>query len=626
MNLAAMNAKKVRLILIWVNVGIGVTALFVLLMAGSMVAYGKLYDGVFFPGARVLGVRLDGMKRSEASEAVSKAVDAALQKGLVFKYRGQEVVLPATTLGANADVSRDLISYDIERALDDAFRLGRRDGWFGNAVERMRLRVVPKAAETDVVVDRASITAGLQDLLKKELTPALDAKLVADTSVSPPRIGVEAERTGVTLVADAALDELERQARRLEFRPIDLSDRIMQPALSRSDVEPMASRAEDWLRRPTLSLIHEEDAFPVPTSTLAGWLSVTGTRGDLEVTFDPASFAEDVRTLAEGVEQEAKNGRLVITDGKIESFVSGTQGRTIDVDALRRDILDHWPASSTFALPVIVTQGSLEGEDPERLGIKELLGVGKSNFSGSPPNRRKNIALGAQKVNGTIIMPGEEFSLLTTLGPVDGAHNWLPELVIKGNETKPEYGGGLCQIGTTTFRGAISAGLPIVERRNHSYRVRYYEPAGTDATIYEPKPDFRFRNDTAHAVLINAYLKGDDAFFEFWGTKDGRKATYTGVKEVTSVDDLKPRIYNVTSPPPMKLIETLDLPPGKKKCTESAHAGADAEFTYTVTYPSGEVKEEVFRSHYRPWQAVCLIGVEKLSAPPDATTQEPAVN
>ncbi len=186
---------------------------------------------------------------------------------------------------------------------------------------------------------------------------------------------------------------------------------------------------------------------------------------------------------------------------------------------------------------------------------------------------------------------------METLGAIDGAHGWLPELVIKGNETKPEYGGGLCQIGTTAFRGALNVGLPIVERRNHSYRVRYYEPAGTDATLYDPKPDFRFRNDMAHPVLINAYSSGTKVVFEFWGTKDGRVA-----------DPIKPRIFNIVQPPPMKLIETTDLPPGQKKCTESAHAGATAEFTYTVTYPNGEVKSEVFRSHYRPWQAVCLVG------------------
>jgi hypothetical protein len=67
-------------------------------------------------------------------------------------------------------------------------------------------------------------------------------------------------------------------------------------------------------------------------------------------------------------------------------------------------------------------------------------------------------------------------------------------------------------------------------------------------------------------------------------------------------------------PPPTKLVESLALPVGKKKCTETAHAGADAKFDYTVTYPSGDVKSETFRSHYKPWQAVCLIGVSKLSS------------
>jgi vancomycin resistance protein YoaR len=134
--------------------------------------------------------------------------------------------------------------------------------------------------------------------------------------------------------------------------------------------------------------------------------------------------------------------------------------------------------------------------------------------------------------------------------------------------------------------------------------VSYYEPAGTDATIYEPSPDLKFVNDTGHHVLINSYVKGDEVVFEFWGTKDGR-----------TVAPIVPHIYNTVAPPAMKLVETLDLAPGKKKCTESAHAGADAEFTYHVTYADGTEHSEVFSSHYRPWQAVCLVGVEKLSEP-----------
>jgi vancomycin resistance protein YoaR len=181
----------------------------------------------------------------------------------------------------------------------------------------------------------------------------------------------------------------------------------------------------------------------------------------------------------------------------------------------------------------------------------------------------------------------------------------LPELVIKKDKTVPEFGGGLCQIATTIFRAVLASGLPILERQSHSYRVPYYEPAGVDATVYDPRPDFKFLNDTGYHILIQSKIEGNFLIFEFWGTKDGR-----------AVEQSKPVIYNVKPAPPSKLIETLDLPVGKKKCTERAHTGADAVFTYTVTYADSAVKKQEFRSRYKPWGEVCLIGVEKLSEPP----------
>jgi vancomycin resistance protein YoaR len=244
----------------------------------------------------------------------------------------------------------------------------------------------------------------------------------------------------------------------------------------------------------------------------------------------------------------------------------------------------------------------IRGEAAERLGIRELIGRGTSDFSGSPTNRRKNIKLGAERVHGTIVLSGEEFSMIKTLGPIDGEHGWLPELVIKGNRTLPEFGGGLCQIGTTAFRAAMNTGLLITERRNHSYRVRYYEPAGTDATIYDPSPDFKFKNDTPYAILITTELQGDIVVFSVWGTEDGREAVI-GKSVVT----------NITAPPPKKLIETTDLPVGQTKCTETAHAGATAKVDYTVTYGNGKTKKVTFTSVYRPWQAVCLVGVAALT-------------
>jgi len=146
--------------------------------------------------------------------------------------------------------------------------------------------------------------------------------------------------------------------------------------------------------------------------------------------------------------------------------------------------------------------------------------------------------------------------------------------------------------------------LPITERSEHSYRVVYYEPAGKDAAVYEMHPDVRFINDTGNYILIQTHIQGDNLIFEFWGKDDGRVAYQSDS-----------RISNITSPPALKEVPTLDLEPGERKCTEGAHPGADAEFDYKVTYPDGEVMEETFSSHYRAWGAVCLIGVEEL--PPE---------
>ena len=98
--------------------------------------------------------------------------------------------------------------------------------------------------------------------------------------------------------------------------------------------------------------------------------------------------------------------------------------------------------------------------------------------------------------------------------------------MIKENKTIAEFGGGLCQVSTTAFRAALLAGLPIVEREEHAYRVRYYEwpyGPGVDATIYPPHPDLKFKNDTGNWILIQTRVEGTKLYFDFYGTKAGRR-------------------------------------------------------------------------------------------------------
>lgn len=569
--------------------------------AGVAFAYQKTYTNKMFPGAEIFGLKVAGQTKAEARKTIETAIDSELSHGLHFVYQGHDVSLSAASDPTNPDGSHDLVHYDVDTAIDQAYALGRQTSSVQNALTELRMRMSPIDVRPTVALDRETISAEVQDALKEVLRTPVDASFVIDGTLHPAVINVTTEHDGERLDLDPALESLQTQAYALHFSPIPVFSHSVKATLTSADVKPLVSKAEEIANRPPLTFTYKEQSFTASSSLIGSWIDVTSTGGSLDVGIDPQRFSDSLHALAGSIEQPSKNGSLVVKDGKITSFVSGEDGIAINASGTLAEVLSGWPASSTFQLVTNIAPGKLEGEDPEKLGITDLLGVGHSNFAGSPPNRIKNIEHGAALVNGSIIQPGETFSLLKTLGPVDGAHNWLTELVILGNKTKPDYGGGLCQIGTTTFRGALAAGLPIVERQNHSYRVHYYEPAGTDATIFEPAPDFKFLNDTANPVLINAYLKGNDAYFEFWGKSDGRKAEQT-----------TPTIFNTVPAPPMKITPTLDLPVGKKKCSEVAHAGADTAFTYTVTYPSGEVKQTVFHSHYKPWQAVCLIGVDKL--------------
>jgi vancomycin resistance protein YoaR len=131
--------------------------------------------------------------------------------------------------------------------------------------------------------------------------------------------------------------------------------------------------------------------------------------------------------------------------------------------------------------------------------------------------------VGAAKFNGVLIKPGQNFSFNDYLGEVGAEQGYAPGLVILGDREEMQYGGGLCQVSSTAYRAALMAGLPITSRVNHSFAIDYYTAPygvpGVDATIYLPKPDLSFKNDTGHHILVQTKMVGTTLHFYFYGTK-----------------------------------------------------------------------------------------------------------
>lgn len=240
--------------------------------------------------------------------------------------------------------------------------------------------------------------------------------------------------------------------------------------------------------------------------------------------FNPKSVYEWTGQIAKSVNATTAEPSMKIEKGRVVEFTPPQTGRALDrYNSTLKIIEELHSGNSTIELVVQTTQPQTKLSSLNNLGIIELIGRGESKFSGSPYNRQHNIKVGMERMKGVIIKPGEEFSFNKYLGPVEKETGFLPELVIKRSGTVPEFGGGLCQVSSTVWRAAMHSGLPITQRKNHSYAVQYYAPQGTDATIYPGVIDLKFVNDTGNSVLVWPHYKASDyIIFDFYGTSDGR--------------------------------------------------------------------------------------------------------
>ncbi len=259
-----------------------------------------------------------------------------------------------------------------------------------------------------------------------------------------------------------------------------------------------------------------------------------------EAFLNTAELSRFLDNLSGAIDKDPENAKLQVENNKVFVFTLSKNGVKLNREKSLQIILDYFKNISTageIELACDEIKPEITTDSIDNLGIKSLIGEGTSNFAGSPKNRIHNIYIGARKFNGALIKPGEKFSFIQTLGPVDESTGYLPELVIKTDQTVPEFGGGMCQVSTTAFRAAIYSGLKIAARAPHAYPVSYYNPQGMDATVYIPNPDLKFINNTPGYILIQTKIEGTKLIFDFFGTDDGRKINIIGPKITESNPD-----------------------------------------------------------------------------------------
>ena len=596
-----------------------VVSLLFILSSGTYI-WAQRYDGRIPPGIFIANVDVGGQDPEQVRQLLQARIDTILTNGIPLTVEGETETLMLTSLSTTDSVED--VAFDLDTLL---IRLmsGHHENPFVNSLKMIGSAVEEEQVDVILTIEEDRIKTSVLALFP--YAEVLSQHATFSTSWNTEKkmwsIGIVDGTSGKEFQWDVFFEKLKRQLVMLQSDPISLSlEEVTPHVFTEDEKHELISKAATALQTAaSYDIFYEDLTWELTGDELATMLAPGD---DLRLTLLEEPFAAWVATITKDVNQEVRDARLTVENGRVVDFVESLEGRTLNEQQLKEDLLKvisvvQEEPHEDIELVVAVVEPTITTGDVNDLGIDEVLGVGTSSYRGSPTNRRTNIQNGVTLLNGILIAPGETFSLLAALAPFTIENGYLPELVIKGDKITPEIGGGLCQIGTTTFRATMNSGLPVVERQNHSIVVSYYNDPGngnpgTDATIYEPSPDFKFTNDTDNYVLFQAEnnTERSELAFTFWGTSDGRTGSYT-----------PPVVLRWIPVSETQRIETTDLEPGKETC-QSAHIGADASFTYTIVRSPDLIEETLFTSHYRPLPEICLVGVEELTEEKIETTDE----
>lgn len=559
------------------------------LIIAVMAAYQLAYDKVILPRTSVAGVEISNMNKEEAKKRLALAFTT--NPNLVqIVYRGQVL----------ADTQTLLKKYDFNWAIETAWVLGRSGNPLTKISDRATMFFKTRAIDLPLEVDADSIEGIIGRVATKINTEVVPAKIRA-TEANEVKIepGIDGLRVSEETLRKQIIASLSQPG----LIQVEVATEVVSTAIDSNRINEALAIADKWKDK-TLRLYYRDYSLEVPSEGVFKLIGLSAAPVNSD------EVEKLLLTIKPKVEVEARNAVFNFDQGKVVEFSPEIDGAKLDEARFREKLSQTVLSAVTtdLLIPVLVTAPKIKAGDINNLGIKTLVGAGTSKFAHSIPNRIHNLTLASSRLNGALVAPGETFSLGQTIGEISRTTGYREAYVISGGRTILGDGGGVCQVSTTLFRAILNAGLPIVERKAHAYRVGYYEQdmgPGYDATVFFPSVDLKFINDTPGYLLIQTRVdaKNFSMRYEIYGTADGRTAEISGS-----------RISAQTPPKATVYQDDPTLPKGTKKQIDWSAPGAKVSFDYRVTRGGEVLQDRTFYSTYQPWAAVYLVGTGELAS------------
>ncbi|MET4224489.1 VanW family protein [Oerskovia enterophila] len=487
----------------------------VALWAGiGVVVLGGLYTGAqwFYsdkvpPETTVAGVEVGGLDRTSAV--------AALEKGLSGRAK-EPITLQAGEATTTLDPAAAGLAFDAQATADEltSFSMSPVQLWkqlFGGEDE-LPVTTVDK---TKLAAQVAEIEAGLN------LEPVDGSVVFTDgqPTATPAQDGAEVVTDEATTIIESSW--------LTAAQPLELPTDPIAPAITQAETDAALAQATTLVSAPVTVEVGGQRAELSP-AVLAEAAAFNAADGSLQLTFDGATLLEAVVDGTDNLLNAAADAKFVFVNGA-PVIEGGAPGTTIDPAALSAAVATAGAGTERTATVELVESDPAQSVAAlEALGVKEKV----SEFSTPLTNdaqRTENLRVGASKVNGTLVLPGETFSLTETLSPITKAGGYFSAGIVQDGKHVDGIGGGLSQMATTTYNAGFFAGLDDVEHRQHSYWFTRY-PAGREATIFVGSIDMKFKNDTPYGVLMQSWVAGGELHVAIWSTKYYEVQTSEGEK------------------------------------------------------------------------------------------------
>ncbi|GAA1895512.1 VanW family protein [Streptomyces sodiiphilus] len=539
-----------------VAIALGGTYLTGQLVVGSTIA----------PGTSVHGVDIGGLTPQAARETLDRELAGARTAPVPVILGGAEdEVHTVDPVAAGLDL-------DIPATVDRADRPGLLGKLFGSGGGE----IAPV-----VLVDEKKARAELDALSEESASTVQEGAI----SFAGGEIEVTEPRAGTALDVDGALDGL-REGYPAAADPVRLPVTEAEPRTDDAEVR----RALNEFARPAVSgpvvlTANGKEIFIAP-EIFGDHLTMTpDDEGRLVPELDGEGLAGDERLAGPVAEAEvrATEARLRLEGDEVVVAAGGEPGSRVVKDAIGdavMPLLTGTGAARTGPVETETVEPKVSRENYRELGITEKMSSFTVSFDPAP-YRTTNIGRAVELINGSVVLPGEEWSFNRTVGERTKENGFVEGIIILDDRYQNAQGGGVSAVATTMFNAVFFAGVKPVEYRPHSFYIERY-PEGREATVAWGSLDLRWHNDSGNAIYVMASSTDNSVTITFLGTK-----VYDKVESVTG-----PRT-NVKEPGTREA-------KGDKCVPQPPLEGFDVEVERVLTSGGKEVGREAFTTRYTP--------------------------